>query len=224
MDTPRSGKRCVLMFMLFSVAAGALSATGLAEVVGYDPDNPPVVIGSDEVVVAAETLAALQAELAAAKEREAQLLAAAGQKPLNFKEAHFLPDGPSILAHVDLVDFLAAAEADRRLLAELRKMVPENRQEAEIFLARLKKLAERADPVRLAPRANRVLEQAPIYYDWLETEFETAEEQIYEYYIGGAQGFSRALQEFQNAVLMTAINRLDTASRALQEAYAAPEE
>ena len=71
--------------------------------------------------------------------------------------------------------------------------------------------------------ANRVLEQAPIYFDWLETEFETEQDEIYEYYIGGAQGFSRALEEFQNAVLMTTINRLDTASRIIQESNSADE-
>lgn len=127
-----------------------------------------------------------------------------------------LPIDSRILYDTDLPLFLAAVEADRRLLSELRKPVPENREDAIIYLRRLKRLAELSDPIRLAMVADRVLEQAPIYFDWLETEFESDEDRVYDYYIGGAQGFNRALNEFQNAALMTVVNRLDTASRIIQ--------
>lgn len=139
-------------------------------------------------------------------------------------EGFFLAPTSGFAGNIDLVDFLARIEADRRLLSELRKGVPNTREEAEIFLRRLKSLADRSDPVRLAIRADRVLEQAPIYFNWLETEFESAEEATFEYYLGGAQGFQRAIEEFENAVLLTAINRLDTASRIVQEAYASDED
>lgn len=192
---------------LLVLVCAVVPATGLAEAVGYSGETEEV-DASDEADLAAEP-----------HETEIVVLPSGRRPSIPHETAFFLPVGPSILNDVEIERFLAGAEADRRLLSELRKRVPDSRTEAEIFLARLKELAERADPVRLAPRANRVLEQATIYYDWLETEFETAEEEIYEYYIGGAQGFSRALEEFENAVLLTAMNRLDTAARALQEAY-----
>jgi hypothetical protein len=142
---------------------------------------------------------------------------------VTYPDTLFLPGGPRVLGDTEIEDFLAAVQADRRLLAELRKPIPETREDAVRFLNQLKALAEKADPVRLAIVANRVLEQAPIYFDWIETEFETPQDELYEYYVGGAQGFSRALEEFQNSVLMTAINRLEIASRIIQESYSASE-
>lgn len=136
-----------------------------------------------------------------------------------YPETLFVRQPEGFGSNVDLAEFLAAMESDRRLLSEIRKGIPNTREEAELFLQRLKQLAGRSDPVRLAIRADRVLEQAPIYFDWLETEFETAEDATYEYYVGGAQGFQRAMDEFEQAALLIAINRLDTASRMLQ-AYA----
>lgn len=143
---------------------------------------------------------------------------------VRYPETLFVPPTGGFGATVNLPELVAAIEADRRLLSELRKGVPDTREEAEIFLRRLKLLADRADPVRLAIRADRVLEQAPIYFDWLETEFESSDESLYEYYVGGAQGFQRALGEFEEAVLLVVINRLDTASRLVQEAYSGGDE
>ena len=210
-----------IALILLLLGGGILSATGLAEYLGYDEESEteesePVDDSSEDSEDAGDDSIS-KTESPQADESPRSL-----RPPIDHETAVFLPVGPSVLADVEIDTFLEAIEADRRLLSELRKNVPDNRMEAEIFLTRLKDLAERADPVRLAPKANRVLEQAPIYYDWLETEFESAEEEIYEYYVGGAQGFSRALEEFKNAVLMTVMNRLDTAARALQEVYTEP--
>lgn len=158
-----------------------------------------------------------------ARQRSALAAAPVFVPTITYPGALFLREGPSIIANVELADFLAAMEADRLLLAELRKPVPESRSEAEHYLNRLKRLAERSDPTSLAIRARRVLEQAPIYFDWLETEFETPADEVYDYYVGGAQGFSRALQEFQNAALLTALNRIDVAARVIEEAYSQEE-
>lgn len=148
---------------------------------------------------------------------ESRMVTPAFVPTLTRADALLLPNGPGILDDTHLSEFLTAIEADRRLLNELRKPVPETRQDAIVFLNRLKDLAEEADPIRLAMVADRVLEQAPIYFDWLETEFETEQDRLYDYYIGGAQGFNRVLLEFENAVLFTVVNRLDTASRIIQE-------
>lgn len=143
---------------------------------------------------------------------------------VRYPDTLFLSQGPARLGSIDIAEFLAAMESDRRLLAELRKSVPQTREEALIYLHRLKQLAERSDPVVLSIQANRVLEQAPIYFDWLETEFEDQADEVYEYYVGGAQGFSRALEEFKNTAMMVAINRIDIASRMIEEAYSREKE
>lgn len=119
---------------------------------------------------------------------------------------------------VNPADFAKRLDADRLLLSEIRKIVPESRVEAESYLDRLKVLAEKSDPLRLAPLADRLLDQAPIYFDWLDREFENQDEQVMEYYVGGARGFSFALENFKTAVMFTIMNRLDVASRVISEA------
>lgn len=108
-------------------------------------------------------------------------------------------------------------QADRLLLAEVRKDIPDSREEASIYLSRLKDLSAQSDPVRLVPLINRVLDQAPIFYDWLDKKFDNASDRVAEYYVGGARGFSFALDTFKNAVLLTVINRLDIASQILSQ-------
>ena len=123
----------------------------------------------------------------------------------------------STLSFVEVDRFLRGVEADRLLLSEIRKEVPSARGEAEVFLARLKDLASRSDPVRLVPLVNRVLSNSAIYYDWLDGEFGDEEERIIEYYVGGARGFHFALETLKSAILLTAINRLDIAARIIRE-------
>lgn len=118
---------------------------------------------------------------------------------------------------VDRHELIAQLESDRLLLAQVRKQVPQTREEAELYLGRLKRLASRSDPVRLVPLANRVLDQSVIYYDWLEREFDDPGERVVEYYIGGARGFHIALEEFKSAAMFTVINRLDVTVGILTE-------
>lgn len=118
---------------------------------------------------------------------------------------------------VNRQELIAKLESDRLLLAQVRKQVPQTREEAELYLGRLKRLASRSDPVRLVPLANRVLDQSVIYYDWLEREFEDPGERVVEYYIGGARGFHIALEEFKSAAMFTVINRLDVTVGILTE-------
>ncbi len=118
---------------------------------------------------------------------------------------------------VRLTNLIRQLEADRLLLAEIRKEVPRSREEAEIYLSRLKELASKSNPVRLVPLINRVLTRASVFYDWLTTEFESQEDQIVDYYIGGARGFHFALEEFKSAALLTVINRLEIAANVIKE-------
>lgn len=122
-----------------------------------------------------------------------------------------------LLDTVDVPGLAEKLEADRLLLSEIRKDVPEAREEAVLYLERLKKLAAESDPVRLAPLFNRVLDHAPIYFEWLETEYDNPDEQVTEYYVGGARGFAFAMENFKSAVFFVIMNRLDIASRVISE-------
>ena len=130
------------------------------------------------------------------------------------------------LGTTDLQAFINGMEADRLLLAEIRKDLPDKRADADLYLKRLKDLAGQSDPVHLVPKVNRLIEQEPIYYDWLEkngtAQGQNQGQSASEYVVGGARGFVVAFQDFQNALLLTVINRLDIAERALQEATLAP--
>ncbi len=105
---------------------------------------------------------------------------------------------------------MVRVESDRRLLAELRKQVPHDRLEAELYLKRIRELAAISDPIRLVPMANNVIRQAPALFEWLETEYDDDDERARDYYIGGSWAFHRRFEAFKNAVMLTVINRLDT--------------
>ncbi|TVQ26547.1 MAG: hypothetical protein EA382_05175 [Spirochaetaceae bacterium] len=108
-------------------------------------------------------------------------------------------------------------EADRRLLNELRKQIPDERVEAELFLKRIRELAAISDPVFLVPLANNVIRQAPLLFEWLETEYEDPDERIRDYYIGGSWAFHRRYEAFRNAVMVTVIRRLDAVGDYMME-------
>ena len=113
-------------------------------------------------------------------------------------------------------DLEVRLEADRRLLAELRKNIPVDRTEVELYLRRIRELAAISDPVSLVPLANNVIRQAPALYEWLETEYDDPEERARDYYIGGSWAFHRRFEAFRKAVLLTVIKRLDVVSDRLQ--------
>jgi hypothetical protein len=100
-------------------------------------------------------------------------------------------------------------EADRLLLIELRKELPEARSEAEEYLARTQQLALIANPARLGPSISRVLASAPIYLDWRDGTYATPEEASLAYQETGAAGFDRTWSDFRNDVLLSVSNQLD---------------
>ena len=100
-------------------------------------------------------------------------------------------------------------EADRRLLSELRKPIPTDRIEAELYLRRIRDLAAISDPVLLVPLANNVIRQAPLLFEWMATEYDDPEERARDYYVGGSWAFHRRFDAFHRAVLLTVIRRLD---------------
>ena len=70
-------------------------------------------------------------------------------------------------------------------------------------------LALRSDPTRLSQLATRVLETAPVFLDWRQTDFATPAEANQAYLESGASGFNTDFEEFRTAILLTVANRLD---------------
>lgn len=102
-----------------------------------------------------------------------------------------------------------ALEADRQLLFELRKGMPETRPEAEAQLERMRSLALLSNPSRLGQIIDRVGEVAPSFFEWRFTDFGSAEEATQAYIDTGANAFDTSMTEFRNEVLMSVANRLD---------------
>jgi TolA-binding protein len=103
----------------------------------------------------------------------------------------------------------AQLEADRLLLTELRKDLPDTRAEAEAYLQRLRRLASVSDPARLAPLAARMTTTGSTFLDWRHDEFATSDARSRAFAESGAHGFPTAFANFRNAVLLTVSNRLD---------------
>lgn len=108
-----------------------------------------------------------------------------------------------------LLALAPSMEADRLLLTELRKETPEDRAEAEAWIARLRDLALTADPAGLGLPATRLAEAAPDYLDWREATFGSPAEASDALDTGGAANFETRLGEFRDAVLLTVANRID---------------
>jgi ABC-type transporter Mla subunit MlaD len=111
------------------------------------------------------------------------------------------------LGHFD--ELYEPLEADRQLLFELRKGVPETRPEAEAQLARIRSLALSSNPSRLGQLIDRVGEAAPAFFEWRFAEFGSSEEATAAYIDSGANAFDSTMTEFRNEVLMSVANRLD---------------
>jgi hypothetical protein len=106
-------------------------------------------------------------------------------------------------------DYADPMEADRQLLLELRKPLPEDRPTAEAYLERLHRLAQLADPATLGQPADRVLENAPAFLDWRDTTFQSQQEADQAFATSGAAGFGARFEDFRDAVLLVVANRLD---------------
>lgn len=106
-------------------------------------------------------------------------------------------------------DLYTPMEADRQLLFELRKDLPETRPEAEAQLERIRSLALTSDPARLGRIVDRLDDTAPAFLDWRFGQFDTPQE-INEAYIDtGANAFDTSMSDFRSEVLMSVANRLD---------------
>jgi len=106
-------------------------------------------------------------------------------------------------------DLYDPMEADRQLLVELRKPLPEERSVAEAYLARIGQLAVLSDPARLGQPASRIRETAPSFLEWRDGAFASPAERDAAFLTSGAAGFGTDFDELKNAILLTVANRLD---------------
>jgi FtsZ-binding cell division protein ZapB len=106
-------------------------------------------------------------------------------------------------------DLYAPLEADRQLLFELRKDLPETRPEAEVQIARMQDLALSSDPQRLGRLVDRISDSAPAFLDWRFGEHASSQEFTQAYVETGANAFDGAMDDFRSEVLMSVANRLD---------------
>jgi hypothetical protein len=100
-------------------------------------------------------------------------------------------------------------EAERQLLLELRKPLPETHDDAQTYLERLQRLANASDPGRLGQPAARVIETASVFLDWRDQSFATQAEADAAFLSSGAAGFGTNFNELKDAILLTVANRLD---------------
>jgi hypothetical protein len=113
-------------------------------------------------------------------------------------------------------DLYGPLEADRQLLLQLRKDLPETRPEAEAQLERIRSLALASDPARLGRLVDRLDEAAPAFLDWRFGQFETPQEFNAAYVDTGANAFDSSMTDFRSEVLMSVANRLDGLLNILQ--------
>ena len=111
------------------------------------------------------------------------------------------------LRHFD--DLYDPIEADRQLLFELRKGLPETRPEAEAQLDRIRTLALSSNPAQLGQLVDRVEDAAPAFLEWRFTQFGSTQEATEAYISTGANAFDSSMSEFRSEVLMSVANRLD---------------
>jgi hypothetical protein len=111
------------------------------------------------------------------------------------------------LAHFD--EIYDPMEADRQLLFELRKELPETRPEAEAQLERMRTLALAADPALLGQLVDRLGDATPAFLDWRFDEHASDAEAAQAYVESGASAFDTTMSEFRDEVLLSVANRLD---------------
>jgi hypothetical protein len=123
------------------------------------------------------------------------------------------PSGPTIdpdSAAGRLLALRDSLAADRALLVELRKEVPATRDEATEYVDHVAELALAADPAGLGVIVSRVREATPIWLDWRDGQYASAQEAADAYARTGAGAFDVSWKSLHDAVLLTVVNRLDT--------------
>jgi TolA-binding protein len=204
---PRRGRRglaaCLTVTALLLVSGSAVLATDTSTTGSTDPDLPTSGQVSDEA-----PSADLRAQLDDLSLRYEELSADNMSLQQAVDELSAERDQMArTLSHFD--DVYEPMEADRQLLFELRKDLPETRPEAEAQLERIRSLALAADPAHLGQLVDRLGEAAPVFLDWRFEDHVSDTEAAQAYVDSGASAFDTTMSEFRNEVLLSVANRLD---------------
>ena len=111
----------------------------------------------------------------------------------------------------DVERFAAQIEADRLLLVEMRKELPDDRGDAVAYWNNVKGLAAVSD-ASLVAKANNVITALPAYFNYLEADFSTQQDAILSYQLTGASDYDAASDDFWRAFALTLIDRLTIVS------------
>lgn len=106
-------------------------------------------------------------------------------------------------------DLYDPMEADRQLLLELRKELPDERDAVEAYVDRIQRLGMAADPSRLGQAADRLTETLPTWLDWRFADYTSTGERAAAYMESGASGFDTDLGEFRDMALLVAATHID---------------
>lgn len=142
-------------------------------------------------------------------QREADLLKLREQAQVR------LPAESAFVGIPDSERFGDQIEADRLLLVEMRKKLPEDKNEAIAFWDNIKGLSSVADP-SLVARANSVISSLPAYFRFLETDFSSRQEAVLTFQLTGASEYQVATDKFWKAFALSLIERLDIVSANLE--------
>ena len=111
----------------------------------------------------------------------------------------------------DVERFAEQIEADRLLLVEMRKELPDERREAFAFWNNVKELAAVSDP-SLVAKANNVITALPAYFNFLETDFENQQDAVLTFQLTGASDYEAASDDFWRSFALSLIDRLTIVS------------
>ena len=102
-------------------------------------------------------------------------------------------------------------DADRLLLLDFRKDLPEDEDDARAFWANIRVLAARSDP-SLAPLVDRVARTVPHYFRFVNQDFTSTLEAQLSYQLLAA-GYDAAKDEFWHTFMTVLSDRLDSLAR-----------
>ena len=207
MDRPRRGLRSAAFAAIATTALvmAPAQAALATEAAGLDGSATTIDGTAEQAEV---TVQLLQGELAALTDSFTTLSDA--NSTLTQDLANVSVERDRLIDSISHFDTLYdPIEADRQLLFELRKGLPETRQEAEAQLARIQRLALSSNPARLGQVVDRVSESAPAFFDWRFSQFSSTEEATAAYINTGANAFESSMEDFRSAVLLSVANRLD---------------
>jgi len=109
---------------------------------------------------------------------------------------------------------MAKLDNDRMLLIELRKDLPETREDALSFWKNVKSIAVKSDPA-LGPSVDKIINWIDAYFDWADRAppEDATDAQLgawlLDLYRSGAMNYGAAIDDFENEAMLTVTTHID---------------